>query len=216
MRTTRYTLTAVAAVMLLAPLSYGAAADPAATHQNTDVLAFDGFADVGDAHLVRNDNGITTRLRLSGLQPGVYTLWWVVWNAPGNCATPFACTDADVFNPDVQVAIGRGGGRIVGSHGNLNLAASLAEHQELTGFPTEFGIPTADALADARHAEAHVVLRSHGPKIPGLTNEMLHTFNAGCVYESPIDGTEPAYGTPGPNDCEDLYFAVFPSENATG
>lgn len=25
---------------------------------------------------------------------------------------------------------------------------------------------------------------------------------------------EPAYGAPGPNSCSDLYFAVFPSENA--
>ncbi len=216
MRTTRHVVTAVTAVMLLAPLHYAAAAAPAATHQHTDVLAFDGFTDVGDAHLVRNDNSITTRLRLSGLEAGVYTLWWVVWNAPEHCEQPHACREADLFDPDVQVAIGGGGGRIVGSHGNLNLAASLDEGDELTGFPAEYGIPTVDVLTDARHAEIHLVLRSHGPAIPDLTNEMLHTFNGGCVYQGPIDGTEPAYGTEGPNNCEDLYFAVFPSENATG
>lgn len=115
------------------------------------------------------------------------------------------------FDPAVEVAVGYVVGRVVGQRGRLNLAASLREGQQLTGFPTEFGIPLADDLDDARHAEVHLVLRSHGQKIPGLVDEMLHTFNAGCVYSGPIEGSEPDYGTEGPNTCEDRYFAVFPT-----
>lgn len=215
MRTLRWTFSAALVAALTLPLTPLSAAASSATHQDSDVLSFDGFHDVGDARLVRNDHGITTRMELSGLEPGVYTLWWVVWNAPEHCDTEHACVESDLFNSDTEVAIGGGGGRVVGSNGRLHLAASLSEGEELTGFPTEFGIPLADDLADARHAEVHLVLRHHGEKIPELTNDMLHTFNGGCVYEGPIAGSEPAYGTAGPNTCRDLYFAVFHSENAT-
>lgn len=215
MRTFHWTLGAALAAALTLPLTPLSAAASGATHQDSDVLGFDGFDDVGDARLVRNDHGITTRLELSGLEPGIYTLWWVVWNAPERCETAHACAESDLFNPEVNVAIGAGGGRVVGANGVLRLATSLAEGEELTGFPTEFGIPLADGFADARHAEVHLVLRHHGEKIPELTDEMLHTFNGGCVYRGPIEGSEPAYGTSGPNTCRDLYFAVFASENAT-
>lgn len=199
--------------LLLVPLGSGAGAAQA-SHQEAEVLTFADVADVGDAHLLRTDDGISSRSRLSGIEPGVHTLWWVVWNAPENCAKAFACTDTDLSNPDVDLAIGYGGGRAVESNGRLNVAASLGEGQGLTGFPTEFGLPLVDSLADARHAEVHVVLRSHGEKIPGLVDEMLHTFQAGCEYEGPIQGSEPAYGTEGPNTCQDMFFAVFPSEDA--
>lgn len=200
---------------LLVPLGSGAGAEEA-THQEADLLTFSDLEDAGEAHLVRTDDGISSRSRLSGIEPGVYTLWWVVWNAPENCDDPFACTEADLSNPDVELAIGYGGGRVVESNGRLNLAASLEEGEELTGFPTEFEFALVDSnsMANARHAEVHLVLRSHGEKIPGLVDEMLHTFQAGCKYTGPIEGTQPKYGTAGPNDCQDMFFAIFPSEDA--
>lgn len=212
----RGAVTAVlAGVLVVSPGFVAAAAGPDATHQETDVLADDLETTVGEASLVRNDNGIRTRARVSDVEPGVYTLWWVIWNAPENCETPYSCTGkADLFKPEVEVAIGFGDGQVVESDGELDLAASLDEGEELTGFPDEFGVPTVEAMTDARHAEVHLVARSHGPKIPEKVNDMLHTFNGGCVYEEPIEGTEPKYGEAGPNTCEDLYFAVFDSEDA--
>ncbi len=198
------------ALLLLFPVGVGTATAEQAIHQRAEVLTFGDQQDVGQARLLRTDDTVHTRARLSGIEPGVYTLWWVVWNAPENCQTPFVCTDTDLFDPDVEVAIGYGAGRVVEQSGRLNLAASLREGEELTGFPTEFRIPLADELVDARHAEIHLVLRSHGEKIAGLVDEMLHTFNAGCTYTGPIEGSEPPdYGTAGPNTCEDRFFAVF-------
>jgi hypothetical protein len=195
-----------------------------ATHQASDVYTFadlPALIDVGDASLVRNDNGVTASATASDAPAGVHTMWWVVWNSPEDCGIPWACDEPDLFNPDADVAIGYAGGAVVGPSGKLHVAAHLREGVALSGFPAAefnagFGTAINDDVAtmiDSRHAEVHLVLRSHGEKIPGLVSDMLHTFNGGCVYDPPIDGTEPAYGTPGDNTCVDLYFAIFPSED---
>lgn len=219
-KTARQVLAVLATLATVALAATPAGAEPA-RRQSADVLAFPGtdlppLEDVGNAHLLRHDDGVTTRIRVSDVEPGVYTLWWVVWNSPEACATPFACDDGDLFDPDVHVDIGYGAGARVEPHGTLRLAAHLSENDDLTGFPTEFAIPLTDTgLEDAFHAEVHLVLRSHGRPVSGLVGEMLHTFNASCTYEGSIAGTQPAYGTAGPNTCTDLYFAVFPSADAS-
>ncbi len=53
---------------------------------------------------------------------------------------------------------------------------------------------------------AALVVRSHGPRIPGLVGEMRRTFHAGCDYSGLIE--EGSYGTAGPNTCTDVHFAV--------
>jgi len=206
----------IMAVLALVP--GGVATAEPATRQATDVLTFADLSDVGEARLLRTDNGITAKAGVRDADPGVYTMWWVVWNTPEGCGTPFACGEPDLFNPDAGVAVGYAGGAVVDSSGKLRVNAHLSEGEELTGFPyPEFqaiGVQVNETtMLDSRHSEVHLVLRSHGEKIPGLVGEMLHTFNAGCVYEPPITGSDPAYGTPGPNTCEDLYFAVLPSED---
>jgi hypothetical protein len=206
----------IMAVLALVPGGI-ASAEPTA-RQTTKVFAFADSSEVGEARLVRTDDTITAKAGVKGAEPGVYTMWWIVWNTPEGCGTPFACGEADLFNPDAGLAIGFAGGAVVDSSEKLRVTnATLSEGEELTGFPyPEFksiGLEVNETtLLDTRHAEVHLVLRSHGAKIPGLVREMAHTFNAGCVYDPPITGSEPTYGTPGPNTCEDLYFAVFPSE----
>lgn len=66
-------------------------------------------------------------------------------------------------------------GAVVGPHGRLQLTAHLPEDRTLQGFPyPEFGTLgvalTETSLLDARHAEVHLVIRSHGPKMPGLVD----------------------------------------------
>ena len=65
--------------------------------------------------------------------------------------------------------------------------------------PTVFGQP-AIGLLDAQAAEVHLLIRSHGPKIPGLVDQMISTFNGGCVQANNAPGT----GTPGSNTCVDM------------
>jgi hypothetical protein len=202
-------------VLMVGQGALAAVAAPAAT-QHSDARSFADGATVGAASLTRNDNGVATRITVDDADPGVYTLWWVVWNTPEDCGTPWACVEADLFNPDAGLAIGYGGGALVGPRGRLQLSAHLSQGATLDGFPyPEFGALgvqlTETSLLDARQAEIHLVLRSHGPKVPGQVDEMLHTFNGACIYEGPIAGAEPAYGAAGPNSCQDRYFSVFPA-----
>jgi hypothetical protein len=187
--------------------------------QTTDVLAFADFTDVGHAWLKRNDNGVTARGSVHGAAPGVYTMWWTIWNTPEGCFVPFGCSEPDLFNPNAGLAVGFAGGGVVGPNGELHVTARLREGAAVGRFPyPEFqavGVQlTEESLTDSRHAEVHLVLRSHGPKVRGLVGEALGSFNGACVYDPPISGSEPTYGTPGPNTCADLFFAVFPSENS--
>ncbi len=214
------TLLLLAALAALAAWAIPAAAGYA-THQDADVFAFADLPDLidaGDADLTRTGSTVKAKFTMDDAPEGVYSLWWVVWNTPEGCETPYACNEPDLFNPNAGLAIGYAGGGTVGPSGNLAINARLTEGQELTGFPypefSEVGLQLQDpTMFDSRHAELHLVLRSHGDGIPGLFGEMRRTFNAGCEYVGPIDGSAPTYGTPGPNECEDVYFAVFPSEH---
>ena len=57
----------------------------------------------------------------------------------------------------------------------------------------------------ALSAEVHLVLRSHGPAIPGQTVEQTSTYNGGCTYDlGAFTGDIP--DTMG--ECGDLLAAV--------
>ncbi len=176
------------------------------------------FVDVGDSKLLRNEDGVAARTTVYGVEPGVYTMWWVVWNTPEGCFEPWACNEPDLFNPNAGLAIGYAGGAVVRSNGVLKITAHLNEGTTLTGFPyPEFqsiGVELNETtMIDSRHAEVHLVLRSHGEMVQGLVGEALRTFNGACIYDPPITGSEPTYGMPGPNTCVDQYFSIFPSED---
>lgn len=195
-----------------------AAAIPASAatgRQDSDVFAFANFGDVGSATLERGHDQISARVRAVA-PAGVYTMWWVVWNTPEGCATPYACGEVDLFDPegDTGLAIGFGGGTVVGESGILTHAAHLAEGTELSGFPySEFGsvglsLPET-TLLDSDRAEVHLVFRSHQSAIPEMLRSQLTTFNGGCSYDPPLNASGPNYGVPGPNTCTDTYFAVI-------
>ena len=211
-------MTILIAVIALALTAAPASAGSPPDRQTTDVLAFADLGDMGQANLVRTSRGITATAKAHGIPAGVYTMWWVAWNSPEGCATPYQCGEGDLFDPegDTGLAIGYAGGSVVGHNGKLTIAAHLREGENLRGFPyPEFGAVgvslTETSLVDSRHAEIHLVLRSHDERIPGMVGTQLRTFNGGCVYDPPINGSEPAYGEPGPNTCSDEFFAVFPS-----
>ena len=209
MSTTRITVGA-----LLATAAFGAVgagpASAAADRQHADVYTFAGLVDVGDSTLIRTERGVTARVKTTGLRPGPHTMWWIVWNSPAACGAD-GCNEADLGNPETGVDIGYAAGVVVGDSGRAAFTAYLPQGSALGGFPSEFGIASGSGLIDAHHAEIHLVVRSHGPRIAGLVREMTHTFHAGCDY-SVFGGliAEGSYGTAGPNTCTDLLFAVHP------
>lgn len=155
---------AVAVVALSAANSKPAFADEPTY---SGVYTFGSNELTGVSALVRTDDGVSMTLKTTGLEPGAYTVWWVV------------------FNPDVAgMSVGFAAGHVVGANGTATFAANLREGEPLSiaGGPLE----------DARGADIHLVVRYHGPVDPLHLYDQLHTFEPGIavnvqysVHEAP-------------------------------
>lgn len=166
---------------------------------------------VGSSTLHRNANGISVNFKAEEVMPGhTFTVWWVVWNAPEECDGP--CDDPDFFNPDVLVEVLYAGGNVAGNNGKINISAHLNEGDDSGSVNELFGLPDVEggALIDALTAEVHVVLRSHGPKIPGMVNEQISSYVGGC--DDPFAFLPFTEVPDEPGECGDIYFAVHVAE----
>ncbi len=160
---------------------------------------------VGVAHTLRHDRGVSVELS-TYLDPGtVATLWAVVFNEPSNCSPP-GCGEDDLFEPGPVVDVMWTTGAVVKHKGTTTFTGNRAQGDNSYSLWAAFGLPSP-GLIDSRAAEIHWIVRTHGPAISGLVYDMMNTFNAGCPNEGLPD--DPLIGTPGPNTCEDIQFAVF-------
>jgi hypothetical protein len=156
---------------------------------NTRSYVFDlatGANLFGYANLLRRSHGIFVNVRTTKLTPGhVYTLWWVIWNNPENCETPFACNDGDFARADmVKVEVMYAAGAVARWNGKATFLAYLKENDASGTINPLFLLPPYGGLHDSKKAEVHVVVRCHGPKIPGMVREQITTYGGGCeVYE---------------------------------
>ena len=137
---------------------------------------------LGESALIRSPNGISAQVKTTGLAPGhVYTLWFVVFNNPHECVD--GCNGPDlVGNAAVNGTLAFGAGVIAGPDGTATLSGHVKEG-DTSGYPLDFPIQlpgAADGLVDSDTAEIHLVVRSHGEKIPGLVAEQMLTFSGGC------------------------------------
>jgi hypothetical protein len=176
----------MAAIALIAGVMTVVAA-PA--HQSTAEVFEMATGDVvGESRLVRSDNGISMNFRSGGLEPGtVATIWWVIFNHPELCLMPYQCSGADVSNPGqvevVDISVFFAAGHVIGGSGTANYGAAL-QTDRLTVDPDPMAnqlIFGNGILTNPRGAEVHLVLRTHGPKIPHLVSSMVKTFDAGCT-----------------------------------
>ena len=142
---------------------------------------------IGLSTLRRNRNGITINFKTKGLNPGhAYTLWWVVWNKPENCAVPGECDEGDFANAQkVEVQLIYASGHVAGNNGKGNFSAHLKENNSSGSIHRLYGLPDFGGLKDAQAAEIHAVLRSHGPKIPGQVSEQISSYEGGCIVSFP-------------------------------
>lgn len=183
-----------------------------------------GFV-TGTSTLHRNSNGITVNFKAEGLHPGAYTIWWVIWNNSGNCengpdpADPEApwgglCGEADFGTSGVDVDVMYAGGHVVGNNGKGNFSAHLNAGDETPESLIElFGLPDVEGgglqVGKTLSAEVHVVIRTHGPVVPGMVNEQISSYGGGCTTEYPAFSAYPDME----GHCADFAFAVFPPVN---
>lgn len=165
----------------------------------------------GSSTLVRTDNGVSIRVGTSELEPGaVVTLWLIVANDPDDCEQGFPglsrCGPGDHVAGRGQMSVHHGAGRIVAEDGTARYGAHLG-----VGDTSQALFEGEPGLLDSRGAEVIAVLKTHGPKIPGLLSEQLRTFAAGCADQSTPPGFTPRpgmLGTPGSHDCAEIQFSV--------
>jgi hypothetical protein len=204
-----------ALLAIILALSVGTALAGKAIHQTSDVYRFDNMSDVGDAKLVRTNSGVSMTMESSvegeltefgqllgeDFTPGdATTIWWIIFNNPENC-TDSMCGEDDVLagliggDPNkVMVDAIFATGHIAGS--KWGAGAHLNEGDTSGSLRPGFGLEPI-GLKDAKKAEIHLVVRSHGPAsnlTPGELAAAIHTVDGGC----------------GINTCGDPQFAVFP------
>lgn len=122
---------------------------------------------------------VTATLSSAALTPGdAYSIWWVVFNRPWNCATPWQCGSSDVGVPSVGGSVFWAGGLIADGDGYGNTQIELVEGRTKREL---FGPMTATGLQNIWNAEIHLVLRTHGPAgIAGSVADQVGSANLAC------------------------------------
>jgi hypothetical protein len=221
----RHTRLAVTFASLCGLMLVGAAALAADDVSHTKMVRFFDAQDVAadgstvrgsSAKLKRDESSVSIRVNTTGLPPGAYTNWWVIFNNPSACTAP--CDVDDLFNLTqralVQSSTVFGAGGIVTDNGVGHFDAHLEEGVLPPG-PGQ--VAFGPGLLDAEGAEIHYLLRYHGPPSsdPVILQKQTSQITGGCIG-SPL-------GTPGQprNDpvpehrifpCYDPQAAMFPPE----
>jgi hypothetical protein len=182
---------------------------PDATPVPTEVAGSSGKATV-------DSNGATITVRTTGLTPGdAVTAWIVYFN--GGCEVGEAANGSipeTTCGPD-DLDAGEGGivqlaGHVVGASGNATFSGRIN-----VGDDPEIGPPFWVAY-DPVSPDFHIVIRSHGPKVPSEMPGQIHSVDGGCVDQDlstsllvddvPGDEIPDAVG-----ECGDLQLFVFES-----
>ena len=167
----------------LAP-SAGAAISPSAAARRdvVPVVLFDSGTPVpgSQAALVRDPSGVSMTLQTSGLAPGAYTTWWVVFNNPENCSGG-TCGEDDLppfgGSPTVHASVLFATGHVVSTNGTAGFGAWL-------GIGDTAGALFGPGLLNVYTAEVHNIVRYHGDVLPAFMPEQIRSFNGGCPPNS--------------------------------
>lgn len=127
------------------------------------------------SQLIRDKDAVSMTLNTRALMPGVvYTAWMGIFNNPSACATR-PCSGADFGPNPVQGSRVNIGGRIIGPDG-------AASYGAFVGIGDTAFVFDGPGLLDPKHAEIHLVVRTHGlaSMDPMVLMAQLTTFNGGC------------------------------------
>jgi len=194
----------MAAIMLVAVAaqpSYATPPDRQAMHDFATGGAITGTFSM----LHRGDEAIASTIRTTATPGHAITLWYVIFNAPGNCSDGVCGADDLFLDPaaggaggfnGAQIDAARisvvygGDGGVVNPGGRLALDGGLAEGEVPSGagqvvIGTEGALvplSPVTGLEDAQAAEVHIVLQDHGlaHDDPDVLASQLSSFNGGC------------------------------------
>lgn len=150
-----------------------------------------------EASITTNNGGANFTLHTSELTPGdAVTVWWIIFNNPEYCdhgtgvPNGALCGGLDLSvrggDPLIESSVLYAAGHVIGGSGSGNYGGHLSVGDNS-------GANFGPGLLNPQGAEIHMVVRTHGPAIPGQIPEQIHTFNGACDV----------------NACADLQFAVF-------
>lgn len=161
----------------------------------------DGSSVFGASSVVRRDNsGAKVTFKTAGLPAGhIVILKALIFNEPANCSHGSGstrCGPDDLENnrtePSVMYLTG------LWLRGTTSAATFKASLPANDGGAAMVGA----GLTNVFSAEIRLVLVDHGSPVAGLYTEMISTISGGCRDAAP------GYGTPGPNTCTDIQYAV--------
>jgi len=199
---------------------------PAETRAEVIRFADLEVVDGARAGLLREVDAIRTRTHTAELtHRDVLTLWWIVFNHPEYCehgdGELAACGEGDLFDgPEgptgVDPSCVYADGSLVGGNGTARFHDRLRVG-DVRDSCIDFFVAAVDGLEGEDYglinpagAEVHLVVRSHGPTIPGMVSEQRSTFAGGCQeFLMPHEGEEELE----PGQCRDEQFVVFPAPN---
>ena len=185
----------------IAGLAYGFGGNAQAGNSQTSAIwswpppATDDTLITGaSSEIRRNKNGVNYVVNTSEMEPGAYTMWFVVFNDTDSCEGP--CDAGDLMGGRGNSAAFWDGGRVVGPNGSANFAGFVTEGYLPSGPDQILKDNTGGAgMIDAETAEVHMVIRSHGPALTGSDLQVqLDTFNGACQ--------------PDPDSCKNYQFGV--------
>jgi len=169
----------VGAFVVISSLSSLTAQAGPASISTSPVIYLSDFTPVAGASskIVRNDNGVTVSVSTT-VNPGAYTMWMLLWNDPSQCdGSPGLVCDPAVDRLDCVLFTT---GHVVGNNGTLNYTGHRRVFDRSGALEPPSGPPCADGLTNPQGAAIHLIIRSHGPKLPGQVNLQISTLLGGC------------------------------------
>lgn len=133
-----------------------------------------------NARLVRGPTGVSAEVRTRDLDPGAYTVWWIVWNDPSVCAD--GCGEDDLGAAGNFVGFATGG--IVGASRVGGFGARLGVGEEGVPGETLLISNNGEGLTNPAGAEVHLIIHYHGPVVPDAMPAQVRTFAGGCTPSS--------------------------------
>ena len=155
--------------------------------------------------MIHTSDKIVSFIHSSHLKPNsTYTIWMMVFKNPQNCSQG-VCDENDIFDGSGNLLVNADGtfgtqgvdvsvlwvdGKVSSKEGAANFFFEV--HSENAPGEVLFG----PGLTDPFGAEIQLVIRDHGPEIPGLLQEQLNSYAGGCNI----------------NNCSDIQIAVHRSD----